>query len=31
MGWCNDTPQKKYNKLINTKSKLKHEKLLERL
>ena len=28
MGWCNDTgSKKKYNKLINTNSKLKHEKL----
>ena len=28
MGWCNDVNQiKKYNKLINTKENIKHEKL----
>ena len=31
MGWCNDTgSKKKYNKLINTNSKLKHEKLFRK-
>ena len=27
MGWCNDINNKKYNKIINTNEKIKHEKL----
>ena len=27
MGWCNEPTDKKYNSLINTKKKIKHEKL----
>lgn len=27
MGWCNDTNNKSYNKLINTKFKVRHEKM----
>ena len=27
MGWCNEPTNKKYNSLINTKKKIKHEKL----
>tara|TARA_B100000029_G_C17537068_1_gene945290 strand:+ start:829 stop:1323 length:495 start_codon:yes stop_codon:yes gene_type:complete len=31
MGWCNDVKKfKKYNKLINTKEKLRHEKLFRK-
>ena len=27
MGWCNDPKHEKYNSLINTKEKIKHEKM----
>ena len=27
MGWCNDPKHKKYNSIINTKYKIKHEKM----
>ena len=27
MGWCNEPTDKKYNSLINTKEKIRHEKL----
>ena len=27
MGWCNDPKNKKYNSLIDIKSKIKHEKM----
>jgi len=30
MGWCNDPKHKKYNSLINTREKIKHEKLYRR-
>ena len=30
MGWCNDPKHKKYNSLINTKEKIKHERLYRR-
>ena len=30
MGWCNDPKNKKYNSLIDTKSKIKHEKMYRR-
>ena len=30
MGWCNDVRSKKYNKLIRTNRKIKHEKIFRR-
>ena len=30
MGWCNDPKNRKYNYLINIKSKIKHEKMYRR-
>ena len=30
MGWCNDLKSKKYNKLIKTNNKIKHEKMFRK-
>tara|TARA_Y100001958_G_scaffold146071_1_gene125437 strand:+ start:1282 stop:1773 length:492 start_codon:yes stop_codon:yes gene_type:complete len=30
MGWCNDPKHKKYNSLINIRSKIKHEKMFRK-
>ena len=30
MGWCNDPLHKKYNSLISTKDKIKHEKMFRK-